>query len=115
LFLGELGGIALEASYQAQQRGVLSAAADPGSPLGVGPLSGPHSASLVRFGLVPFISPAGRGDYSRPHLRLIWAITLRDEGARALYPRDDVFSLRETEHFFGFGAEWWFNSSSYGG
>ena len=113
VFFGELGGVALEASYQTQQRGVLSSTTDeagvPGAP------DGPHAAGLARFGLVPFISPAGRGDYSRPQLRLIWAITLRDEGARALYPQDDVFSLRKMEHFFGFGAEWWFNVPGYGG
>ncbi|MCC6553575.1 MAG: carbohydrate porin [Polyangiaceae bacterium] len=113
VFFGELGGLAVEASYQKQQRGVLSWAVDEsGFP---GPPEGPHSASLVRFGVVPFLSPAGRGDYSRPHLRLIYAVTLRDDGARALYPQDDVFSIRKTEHFFGIGAEWWFNSSSYGG
>ena len=32
--------------------------------------------------------------------------------ARVLYPEDDVFGLRETEHFFGLGAERWFNTPS---
>ena len=76
---------------------------------------GPLSGHLFRFGLVPFISPAGRGDYSRPQIRFIWAVTARDDAARAFYPTDDVFGLRSTEHFVGVGAEWWFNSSSYGG
>ncbi len=42
-------------------------------------------------------------------------MTSRNQAARSLYPTDDVFSLRSIEHFLGFGAEWWFNSSSYGG
>jgi maltoporin len=113
IFFGEIAGLAVEGSYQVQQRGVLASAvgdaADTTAP------TGPLSASLVRFGFIPFLSPAGRGDYSRPHLRLIYLVTLRDEDARALYPQDDVFGLRDTEHFFGIGAEWWFNSSSYGG
>lgn len=110
VFFGELGGLAVEASYQAQQRGVVA----PGAATGT-PGSGPLAAHLFRFGVIPFISPAGRGDYSRPQIRLIYCLTSRDAAARALYPQDDVFSLRSLEHFFGFGAEWWFNSSSYGG
>ncbi|MFO0760178.1 MAG: carbohydrate porin [Byssovorax sp.] len=110
LFFGELGGVAVEASYQAQQRGVVTISNDAGQPAQT---SGPLTASLVRFGLIPFISPAGRGDFSRPHFRLIYTVTLRDQAARSLYPQDDVFSLRAVEHFLGVGAEWWFNSSSY--
>ncbi|WP_438016290.1 hypothetical protein WMF18_36445 [Sorangium sp. So ce315] len=66
----------------------------------------------MRFGVSPFVTPAGRGGLSRPVVRLVWALTLRDAGARGLYPEDDVFGLRETEHFFGLGAEWWFNTPS---
>ncbi len=112
LFFGESGGIAVEGSYQIAQRGVQAVLGDE---TGLGTPEGPLTGGLVRFGLVPFLSPAGRGDYSRPQFRLIYEVTLRDEGARALYPKDDVFGLRKTEHFFGVGAEWWFNSSSYGG
>ena len=57
--------------------------------------------------------PAGRGDFSRPQFRAIYMLTSRNKGAQAMYPVDDVFSLRSIEHFFGIGAEWWFNSSSY--
>ena len=59
-------------------------------------------------------SPAGRGDYSRPQFRLIYCVTFRNAGAKSLYPVDDVYSIRDVEHFLGVGAEWWFNSSSYG-
>jgi maltoporin len=113
VFFGEYGGLAVEGSYQALQRGVVTVPA--GDEAADQAPSGPLTARLFRVGFVPFISPAGRGDYSRPHIRLIWAITARDDAARALYPEDDVFGLRSVEHFFGIGAEWWFNSSSYGG
>jgi maltoporin len=108
VFFGELGGIAVEGSYQAQERGVL--------PLTSGgkPGSGPLKPAEWRVGVVPFLSPAGRGDYARPQFRLIYAMTGRNQDARALYPSTDVYSLRTVEYFLGLGAEWWFNSSSYG-
>ncbi len=62
---------------------------------------------------MPYFSPAGRGSYTRPQLRLIYAITDRNNGAKELYPVDDVFSQRTIEHYLGVQAEWWFNSSSY--
>ena len=61
----------------------------------------------------PLLLPIGRGSYKRPQLRIIYAITARNEGARALYAAQDVFSQRSIEHYLGLGVEWWFNSSSY--
>jgi maltoporin len=114
LFFGEWGGLAVEGSFQAQQRGVLYAPqADPGQSRDTP--TGPLTGTMWRLGVIPFLSPAGRGDYSRPQFRLIYVVSFRDKGARAFYPQDDVFSLRDIDHFFGFGAEWWFNSSTYGG
>ena len=111
IFFGEIGGLAIEGSYQAQQHGVVTQAdAADGQPAST---SGPFSAGLWRLGVMPFISPAGRGDFSRPQFRVIYVLTSRNKGAQALYPVDDVYSLRSIEHFFGIGAEWWFNSSSY--
>lgn len=109
-FFGELGGLALEGSVQVAQHGVMPVV-DPtaGAPSAGGPLA----ARLIRFGVIPFVSPAGRGDYSRPQFRLIYLVTSRNQAARSLYAQDDVYSLRDIEHFFGFGAEWWFSSSSY--
>jgi len=111
VFFGDIGGLAVEGSYQVAQHGAVYASTDnPAAP------DGPFAASLARFGVIPFISPAGRGDYSRPQFRLIYVATLRSQNAKLLYPQDDVFSLRDVEHFFGVGAEWWFNSSTfYGG
>lgn len=98
-------GVAAEASYQAQQRGGVPPPADPvGEPSS--PAESSHRASVVRFGLMPFLNAAGKGDLLRPQFRLIWLATRRDEGAKALYPRDDVFSRRNWEHFIGLAVEW---------
>ena len=98
------GGLSVEGSYQAQRRGVLiDQAAD----------ARPQFGQMGRIGVMPFLSPGGRGNYQRPHLRLIYLATLRDTGARRLYPRDDVFGLRPVDHYIGLNAEWWFGSTSY--
>jgi hypothetical protein len=116
VFFGEIGGLAVEGSYQFAQRGVLTAPVDEAGDVDTSaPLTGPVTPRLFRLGFVPFLSPAGRGDFSRPQFRFIWALTFRDDQAKTLYPQDDVFGLRSVEHFIGVGAEWWFNSSSYGG
>lgn len=101
IWIGQYVGIAVEASYQAQLFNMI----DPVT------LAGPRTASEWRFGLIPFVTPAGRGNYTRPHLRVIYALTLRDAGAMSLYPPDDPFSRNAVEHFLGIGCEWWFNSS----
>jgi hypothetical protein len=103
LFLGDHAGVAVEGSYQAQQRGILDISSNE-----------PLHARLWRFGIIPYLSPAGRGVFRRPQLRLIWAVTQRNDGARSLYATDDPFARRKVEQFFGIGAEWWFNSTSYG-
>ena len=92
-------GLALEGSYQQ-----LAAA-------GVDDNGNPIRAKEWRFGVIPFITPAGEGSFTRPHLRVIYAFTHRDDGARALYAPDDKFYKRNVEHFLGLGVEWWFNSS----
>ena len=74
----------------------------------------PLHAKLWRFGIIPYLSPSGAGVFKRPVLRLIWAVTQRNDDARSLYASDDPFARRKVEQFFGIGAEWWFNSSSYG-
>jgi maltoporin len=102
LFIGEHWGLALEGSYQARQYAELDPST--GSPL---------YAAEWRGGVMPYFSPAGRGSYKRPQLRIIYAFTARNQAARDLYPADDVFSQRAIEHYLGLQAEWWFNSSSY--
>lgn len=105
VWFGKIAGLSLEGSYQAQRRGVVIPASDGGLT--------PQFAQVGRLGLVPFLTPAGRGNYARPHIRFIYLLTVRDDGARRLYPADDVFALRKVDHFLGFGAEWWFGSTSY--
>jgi maltoporin len=101
VWIGEHFGIAIDASYQAQSFNML----DPVTG------TGPRSASMWRFGVIPFVSPAGRGSFTRPHLRLIYAATVRDAGAQRLYAPDDPFAFNAVEHYLGLGCEWWFNSS----
>lgn len=96
----DTAGVFVEGSYQVQRRGVISAD-------GQTPLTG----TMWRFGVAPFLSPAGRGSYKRPQLRLIALLSGRNGDAKAMYPRDDPFARRSTEQFFGIEAEWWFNSS----
>ncbi len=112
VFFADWAGVALEGSFQAQQRGVLSDLT-PASDGDVTPTLEPHVARVARIGVVPFITPAGRGSYKRPTFWFIYTASVRDDGARALYPVDDVFNVREIDHFIGLGAEWWFSSTSY--
>ncbi len=109
IWLGKkrIGGFALEGAYQAQQRGVLVMAEETGSALR------PLQASMGRIGVIPFLTPGGAGSYQRPHLRLIYQLTIRDQATRSLYTEDDVFARRPIDHFIGVGAEWWFGSTSY--
>ena len=105
VWFGELAGLSLEGSYQMQQRGVLQE-------IETG-IFKPVIAGLGRVGLVPFITPGGRGGFQRPHIRFIYMLTVRNAGARSFYAADDVFSRRNIDHFIGMGAEWWFGSTSY--
>ena len=101
VYFGQHAGLALEASYQS----VVMDTLDPVTG------SGPWRASVLRFGAIPFITPGGRGSFTRPHLQLIYLLTVRDEGARRLYAPDDPFGFNTVEHFLGIATEWWFNSS----
>jgi hypothetical protein len=73
----------------------------------------PVKGSVATFSAIPFISPYGKGTYTRPHIHLIYQLSLRDSGARHLYPERDRRSRQSMEHFLAVGAEWWFDSSSY--
>lgn len=101
VWFGQRVGVAAEVSYQR----IVYNALDPVT--GSGALAG----SVTRFSVVPFVSPAGRGSYTRPHLQVVYSASLRDDGARRLYAPDDPFSFNSVEHFLGVNTEWWFNSS----
>lgn len=102
VWFGNYAGMSLDAGYQAL---ALSTLDDRSGKL--------VSGSVAKFAAIPFISPYGRGTYTRPHIHMIYQLSVRDEGAQALYPARDPRSSQSTEHFFAVGAEWWFNSSSY--
>ena len=103
VFFGDVSGVAIDLSYQAMQTSTINDRT--GSPEGGG---------IFKFGLMPFLSPFGRGTYTRPQIRLMYVVTARDDGARSLYNDLDPRSHASIEHFVGIGVEWWFSSSSYG-
>ncbi len=100
LWLGDWFGVAAEASYQQLVRSRVDEV--------TGRLQG---GRLGKFAIFPFVTPKGRGTYTRPHLRLIYALTLRDDDAMNLFPDEDRRSRRPVEHFLGVMSEWWFDSS----
>ena len=102
-WFGDHAGVSLDLSYQAMQTTALDE--ETGNPEGGG---------VFKLGIMPFVSPFGRGSYTRPHIRLVYVLTARDDGARRLYPDLDPRSTESIEHFLGISVEWWFSSSSYG-
>ncbi len=70
-------------------------------------------ANQLRLGSQLYATPWGPGSFKRPQVGLVYQATMRDTGARGLYPIDDAFSQRGLTHYAGVFAEWWFNSSSY--
>ena len=110
-FINDWVGVAVEGSYQAQRRlATQAAAAAPGEPLP--PPGGPHFASVARLAFMPFLTPAGKGNLSLPRFRLIYSMARRDEGAKALYPTEDVYSQRNWEHYIGMHIEWFFKANT---
>jgi hypothetical protein len=101
-YVGEHWGIGIEGSYQSRRYAVLD-----------GSSNEPLVASLLRGAVLPYFSPTGRGTFKRPQIGLVYAITSRNAAAKSLYPIEDVFARRGTEHYLGITTEWWFNSSSY--
>jgi maltoporin len=99
-WIGQHAGISVEGSWQRVTYNTLDM------------VSGqPKSGSAWRFAVIPFVTPAGRGSFTRPHLRAIYAATLRDDGALRLYAPDDPFARNSIEHYLALSCEWWFNSS----
>lgn len=103
VWVGDHAGLSADLSYQALQMSALDEV--------TGKIV---RGGVTKIGFIPFYSPFGRGTYTRPHLRIIYALTIRDDGAQRLYPLEDPRSRQTLEHFLGVGAEWWFDSTSYG-
>lgn len=102
VFFGDVAGVALDLSYQA----MATLALDERTGL-------PEGGSVTKLGIMPFVTPWGRGTYTRPHIRLLYVLSARDAGARALLNPADPRASRELEHFLGVSVEWWFSSTSY--
>ncbi len=102
MWFGDVAGVALDLSYQAMATSALDETT-----------GDPEGGGVFKLGLMPFVSPWGRGTYTRPHIRLLYVLTARDVGARRLYNDLDPRSSRDLEHFLGVSVEWWFSSSSY--
>lgn len=95
-------GLALEASYQRRTYALVDDATGQR-----------RSGGVTQLGVMPYFAPLGQGLFARPQLRLVYALSLRDAGARSFYAADDPFSQRGVEHYVGVSVEWWFNSSTY--
>lgn len=102
VWFGEHAGLALDLSFQSMATNALSELT-----------ARPEGGSIYKLGIMPFVSPFGRGTYTRPQIRLLYVLTGRDAGARALYNDADPRSSQDIEHFAGVSVEWWFSSSSY--
>ena len=82
-------------------------------PFGLEPDDGEHAVPRVFQASILEIVSLGRGSYTRPQLRLHYTLSVSNDDARELYPEGDRRRPEQVEHFFGLGAEWWFNSSRY--
>ena len=60
--------------------------------------------------IIPTISPNGVGTYSRPQIRVIYAVTYLNSSGRQMFPLEDRRREQSIHQFFSIGAEWWFNS-----
>ena len=101
VYTSEHTAVAVEGSYQARNPNVLDD-------------WGKHQVPQVtRLSVMPFLTPFGWGSYRRPIIFLLYTASMRNAAAKALYPAEDPRASRSVEHYFGLGAEWWFNSSSY--
>lgn len=72
-----------------------------------------RAGSLAQFGVMPYFAPLGHGLFARPQLRVIYALSVRDAGARSFAPVDDPYSSRTIDHYLGVSVEWWFNATTY--
>lgn len=69
-----------------------------------------QAAQIYQFAFIPAISFSQEplNAYSRPQLRLIYAVTLLNDAALARYPQIDPRAQHQVSHYLGARAEWWF-------
>jgi maltoporin len=67
---------------------------------------------VLRASLMAIVSPLGPGTYSRPQFYALYTYSRLDQDAAdALFDATDVRHDHTSVHYFGVGAEWWFQSS----
>jgi len=76
--------------------------------------TGLETPLVAQLALMPTVS-LGRGAYSRPQLRLIYALSLLNDAALHTYAEEDPLRGRSVRHYLGLSVEWWFHSSRYEG
>ncbi|HEY3447738.1 MAG TPA: carbohydrate porin [Myxococcales bacterium] len=101
VYLTDLIHLALDVSYQLRAPHTMTADG-----------SRPVRADVWQVGVMPMIVPGGQGMWTRPSIRLIYAVRFLNGDARdQLFPKDDLRNGRKVSQFIGAGVEWWFNSS----
>lgn len=66
---------------------------------------------VYQFALIPAISFGPRGQlnaFTRPQLRLIYAVSLLNAAALSRYAPQDPRAQQDVSHYLGARAEWWF-------
>ncbi len=82
-------------------------------PNGLAPETGNLEKPLAfEVGLMPTLSVA-KGSYSRPQLRLIFAMTFLNDSALRTFAPDDPQREHGLRYYLGISVEWWFHSSRY--
>ncbi len=68
------------------------------------------AAQIYQFAFIPALSfsRAQINAYSRPQLRLIYAVSLLNDAALARYAQADPRAQHTVSHYLGARAEWWF-------
>ncbi len=82
-------------------------------PFGLDPETGQHHEPAIFQASALELVSLGRGDYTRPQIRLAYTIAFANQAAQNYYPTADARRREPVEHIFSVGAEWWFNSSTY--
>ena len=82
-------------------------------PFGLNPNGDEHEvAEVFQYSIMEIVS-LGRGSYRRPQIRFVYTISEPNGSAQDTFGSTGLRRPDKTEHFLGFGVEWWFNSSTY--
>lgn len=68
-----------------------------------------ETATVAQLAVIPALSFGDDpGTYTRPQIRAVYAVSLLNDAALALYPEADPRADDSVVHFAGLSAEWWF-------